>query len=81
MTLSKAIIKRIRDLMHINNIENPYQLALKSGLDESVIRSVLTGRTKYPNIHTMFCISLGFNISLSEFYNDPLFDVCNIEDD
>ena len=31
MTLSDAIIKRINDLMHIKNIENPYQLALKCG--------------------------------------------------
>ena len=67
--------------MHIKNIENPYQLALKCGLDESVVRSVLSGRTTYPNLHTMFYIALGFNITLSEFYNDKIFDVDNIADD
>lgn len=81
MTLSEAVIKRIKDLMHIKNIENPYQLALKCGLDESVVRSVLSGRTTYPNLHTMFYIALGFNITLSEFYNDKIFDVDNIDDD
>lgn len=80
MTLSEAIIKRITNLMQIKKIENPYQLALKSGLDESVIRSVLSGRTTYPNTHTMFFIAFGLGITLSEFYNDTLFNIDNIDD-
>ncbi len=80
MTLSQAIIKRINYLMKIKNIENPYQLALKCGLDESVIRSVLSARTMHPNSHTMFFIALGFNMTLSEFYNDKLFDINNIDE-
>lgn len=80
MTLSEAIIQRINNLMLLKGIENPYQLALKSGLDESVVRSVLSGRTTHPNIHTMFYISFGLGITLSEFYNDRLFDFDNIDD-
>lgn len=80
MTLSEAIIKRIKNLMYTKNIANPYQLALKCGLDESVVRSVLTGRTVHPNIHTMFYIAFGFDMTLSEFYNDELFNIDNIED-
>ena len=80
MTLSEAIIKRINNLMVSNRIKNPHQLALKCGLDESVIRSVLSGRTTHPNIHTMFFIAYGFNITLSEFYNDKLFDIDNIDE-
>jgi len=80
MTLSQAIIKRINNLMKQKQIDNPYQLALKCGLDESVIRSVLTGRTTHPNVHTMFFIAFGFNMTLSEFYNDTLFDINNIDE-
>ena len=80
MTLSKAIIQRINNLMIDKNIENPYQLALNCGLDESVIRSVLNGRTQYPSVHTMFFIAYGFNMTLSEFYNDKLFDIDNIDE-
>lgn len=79
MTLSKAIIQRMNNLMIQNNIENPYQFALKCGLDESVIRSVLSGRTAYPSVHTMFFIAYGFNMTLSEFYNDKLFNIDNID--
>ena len=63
MTLSKAIIQRINNLMIQHHIENPYQLALKCGLDESVIRSVLSGRTSYPSTHTMFFIAYGFTMT------------------
>lgn len=80
MTLSKAIIERINSLMNMQNIENPHQLALKCGLDESVIRSVLSGRTIYPSMHTMFFIALGFDMTLSQFYNDKLFDIDNIDE-
>ena len=80
MTISGAIIKRINNLMKEKHIENPYQLALKSGLDESVIRSVLNGRSKYPNTHTIFFIAYGLNMTLSEFYNDSLFDIDNIDE-
>ena len=80
MTLSEAIIQRINNLMLLKGIENPYQLALKSGLDESVVRSVLSGRTSHPNIHTMFYIAFGLGMTLSEFYNDRLFDFDNIDD-
>ena len=80
MTLSKAIIKRICNLMKIKGIDNLHQLAIKCGLDESVIRSVLSGRTIHPNIHTMFFIALGFDMTLSEFYNDKLFNIDNIDE-
>lgn len=80
MTLSQAIIKRIKNLMIEKHIENPYQLALKCGLDESVIRSVLSGRTLYPSTHTMFFIAYGFGMTLSEFYDDDLFKIENIDE-
>ena len=80
MTLSEAIIKRINYLMKQKQIPNPYQLALKCGLDESVIRGVLSGRTTHPTIHTMFFIANCFDMTLSEFYNDTLFNIDNIDE-
>lgn len=80
MTLSKAIIQRAKNLMKEKNIENQYQLALKCGLDESVIRGILSGRSKYPSVHTMFFLAYGFNMTLSEFYNDKLFNIDNIDE-
>lgn len=81
MTLSQAIIKRINTLINENNqIENYHQLSLKAGLNESVIRAILSGETKNPTVSTIFFISNAFDISLADFYDDPLFDIENIDD-
>ena len=53
-------------------IENYHQLATRAGLNESVVRAILSGETKDPSTETIFFISVAFGISLSEFYNDNL---------
>ncbi len=82
MTLSNAIVQRIKNLIaKSDEIENYHQLAYKAGLNESVIRTILSGKSKNPKAQTIFFISVAFGITISEFYNDPLFDVSNIDDD
>ena len=81
MTLSQAIQQRIQDLIsESSKIENYHQLATRAGLNESVIRAILSGETKNPSTETIFFISVAFGITLSEFYNDSLFDISNIDD-
>lgn len=81
MTLSQAIIKRITNLIsQSSEIENYHQLSIKAGLNESVVRAILSGETKNPSTETMFFISIAFDITLSEFYNDKLFSLDNIDD-
>ncbi len=73
MTLSQAIIQRIKNLINQSTqIENYHQLATRAGLNESVVRAILSGETKDPSTETIFFISVAFGISLSEFYNDNL---------
>ena len=81
MTLSQAIQQRIKNLItQSSDIRNYHQLATKAGLNESVVRAILSGESKNPSTETMFYIAFGFNMTLSEFYNDKLFDIDNIED-
>lgn len=81
MTLSQAIIQRIKDLINQSTkIQNYHQLSIRAGLNESVIRAILSGETKNPSTETMYYISLAFGLTLSEFYNDKLFNIDNIED-
>lgn len=81
MTLSQAIIQRIRNLINQSTeIQNYHQLSVKAGLNESVIRAILSGESKNPSTETMYYISLAFGLTLSEFYNDKLFNIDNIED-
>lgn len=81
MILSQAIIQRIKDLINQSTeIQNYHQLSIRAGLNESVIRAILSGETKNPSTETMYYISLAFGLTLSEFYNDKLFNIDNIED-
>lgn len=81
MTLSQAIVQRIKNLINQSTyIENYHQLATRAGLNESVVRAILSGETKNPSTETIFFISVAFGITLSEFYNDKSFDIGNIED-
>ena len=81
MTLSQAIRQRIKNLINQSTeIDNYHQLSIRAGLNESVIRAILSGETKNPSTETIFFISIAFGISLSEFYNDNLFDIDNIDD-
>lgn len=81
MTLSQAIQQRIKYLISLSSsIENYHQLATKAGLNESVVRAILSGETKNPSTETIYYISIAFGITLSEFYNDDLFNIDNIED-
>ncbi len=81
MTLSQAIVQRIKNLINQSSqIENYHQLSTRAGLNESVIRAILSGETKNPSTETIYYISVALGITLSEFYNDKLFDIDNIED-
>ena len=81
MTLSQAIITRIKNLIEKSTtIQNYHQLSIKAGLNESVVRAILSGETKNPSTETIYYIAFAFNMTLSEFYNDKLFDVENIEE-
>lgn len=81
MTLSEAVKERIKNLLNQSSeLENYHQLATKAGLNESVVRSILSGRTKNSTTETIYYICIAFGITLSEFYNDKLFDISNIDD-
>ncbi len=81
MTLSQAIVQRIKNLISQSaQIENYHQLSTRAGLNESVVRAILSGETQNPSTETIFFISVALNMTLSEFYNDKLFDIDNIDD-
>lgn len=80
MTLSEAITNRINELLKTNKM-NINTLANKAGISSSTIRSVVKGKCKTPTALTLYYICVGFDISLSEFYNSEFFNRDNINDD
>lgn len=73
MELSTAIRQRI---INLNN-EKHFKLntlSNKAGLTQSTLSSFMNGDSNDPQISTILHICEGFKITLSDFFNDPLFN-------
>ena len=57
---------------------NINQLAIKSGINPSTIRSIIKSRCNTPTTQTIYYLCIGFGISLKDFYNSKIFD--NLDD-
>lgn len=78
MDLSTAIRTRIIELCKEKNI-NVNQLAIRSGINPSTIRSIIKSRCNTPTTQTIYYLCIGFDINLREFYDSKLFE--NLDDD
>lgn len=74
MQLSVATRKRIEQLMEKNNIKKPYDLTRAAGISLPTFQDFMKGDTKNLRSDTVLHICEAFNITLSEFYSDPLFE-------
>lgn len=73
MLLSDATRKRIYNLLKENNMKL-FDLSKSAGVSLPTISDFLKNDTKNLRMDTMLHICEGFNITLQEFFNDPLFD-------
>ena len=78
MQLNEAISRRLNELLQENRM-TPYQLYIKSGVPKSTIGNVLN--CAYPSMKLRIVHELcqGFGISITDFFNSPLFDEDNLE--
>lgn len=79
MDLSEAIRIRINNLMKDNNL-NVSKLSTLAGISRSTLSKFLSGKRKYIRIDIIEYICEAFNIKLTDFFNDELFNNINIQD-
>ena len=72
MKLSEAIRKRIKFYLKDKNM-NVWNLCKMSGIPCSTISTFMSGKTELLKLDTLLHICEGFNITLKEFFDDPLF--------
>lgn len=79
MFLNEAISKRVTELCEKNGMTQ-YSLSMKSGVPQSTLSTIL--KCKFPSMkmRIIYEICEGFEISLTEFFDSPLFKRENIED-
>lgn len=73
MQLSDATRKRIQQLLKQNDMKL-FDLSKAAGIALPTISDFLKNDTKNLRMDTMLHICEGFNITLKEFFDNPLFD-------
>lgn len=77
MKLNEAVGKRILEFCNERNI-TPNKLCTMSGVIQSTVNSIFSGRSQNPKLATIECLCQGLGIKLKDFFDSELFD--NIED-
>ncbi len=80
MKLNDAVSKRITELCKQRNMTQ-YSLSLKSGVPQSTLSTIINCTFPSVKLRIIYEICEGFEISLYEFFDSPLFIRENIIDD
>ncbi len=80
MTTQKAVALRISNLLIKNNLTQ-YALCQRIAMSEETLRSIINERYKTVKLDTIIQICDGFNMTLTEFFNDDLFKRENLDVD
>lgn len=72
MTTCQAVSKRVKDLLDEKNMSQ-YRLELNSGILHGTMSNIIKGNNKGIELNTVMMIARGFNMTIIEFLNDPIF--------
>lgn len=72
--IHKALATRIIELADERD-RTVTEMARRGGIKQSTISEILNGRSKHPKISTIQAYCNGCGITLSEFFDSPLFRV------
>lgn len=72
MTLKEAIIQRILNLINEHGL-TVNSLSTACGITQSTLNNIVNGRNKTTTASTIKKICDGLGITITEFFDDPLF--------
>ena len=78
MQLNKAVSTRLSELLTERNMTQ-YQLYQKSGVPKSTIGNVINCSYDSVKLRILHELCQGLEISLSDFFQSPLFEETNLE--
>ncbi len=78
MTVSEAVAKRINRLL-IEKGMTQYRLEQVSGIQHGSMQCIMNGRNKTVTLSTVIMIARGFDMTLLEFLDDPVFTSEDLE--
>lgn len=80
MTYSDIIILRLTRLCEERNI-TINKLAALSGITQSTVENIMSGKTKNPKLKTLHKLAVGLNLTLSELLDFPEMNETIFEDE
>ena len=78
MTIMTAVGLRLGDLLIKYNITQN-DLAQKTGLSTNTINNIVTARYKSMHMNALIQICIALNVSIRDFFDDPLFALDKLE--
>ncbi len=77
--MRKAVVKRLKELIKERRI-TVNKLANLSGVAPSTVKNIFNGKSQNPGVVTLKLLCDGMGITITEFFNSPLFSELEIED-
>ena len=78
MKLNKVFALRVRELLKEKNMTQ-YKLSQATGLYHSTMTDILNCKYQTPNFRNMALIIRELGLTMSEFFDSPLFDFDKLE--
>lgn len=80
MTYADAVIKRLTSLCKERNI-TINKLATLSGITQSTVENIISGKTRNPKLKTLHKIAVGLDMTVSELLDFPEMNETLFEDE
>lgn len=78
MTVNDAVAKRITKLLQEKNMSQ-YRLEQESGIQHGSMQCIMNGRNKTVTLSTVILLAKGFQMTLTEFLDDEIFQTENLD--
>ncbi|HIR65563.1 MAG TPA: helix-turn-helix transcriptional regulator [Candidatus Fimimonas gallinarum] len=78
MTVCQAVAKRVNRLLTERKMSQ-YRLEQNSGIQHGTMNSIMSARNKGVELNTVMMIAKGFNMTVIEFLDDPVFASDDLE--
>ena len=78
MTVNDAVAKRVSQLLQEKNMSQ-YRLEQNSGIQHGSMQCIMNGRNKTVTLSTVMMLERGFGMSLTEFLDDEIFRLDELE--
>ncbi len=78
MTVNNAVAMRIAKLLQQKNMSQ-YRLEIESGIQHGSMQCIMNSRNKTVTLSTVIMLAKGFNMTLTEFLDDEVFNFDNLD--